>query len=262
MSELIHLSVKLQQFVKDNKDIVKDYYLGFIRGADLSAVTEAIDSGVLKHFPRVKSNMDDIRALLQSTQRMDSKTMDLRDAMASIRHKWLSTVGAIITTNVSRDTQSALNRLVERMSEMFRHTRYVDSIDYLMNRECSLKVLWWHLPIMNDLFASSISKRAANGPYSQYCISIVQWLQQGLHNVDTFVPEEQGMIGNRILKTGEDWIQKICDAVVSAIGKLLSAHNKIESTSAAIEFLQSSGGAAMVWGMYSVHVVMFERIES
>jgi NCK-associated protein 1 len=67
VSELIHLSVSLHQFVRNNMNVVREYYLDYIRGADLTAVNEAISSGVLRHFPHVKSNMDDIRSLLKST---------------------------------------------------------------------------------------------------------------------------------------------------------------------------------------------------
>ena len=79
VSELVHLSVRLQQYIRDNVEIIREYYLGYVRGADLVAVNEAINDGVLKHFPHVKSNMDDIRALLQSAQKMSSKDIHYLD---------------------------------------------------------------------------------------------------------------------------------------------------------------------------------------
>jgi len=249
VTELVHLNVRLQQFCRNNKRLVSAYFLKYLGGADLDAVKSAIEDGVLKHFPRVKTHMDEIRQILGRVDVDRCESAEVHEGMVKIRRNWLAIAGAVAGTNVSRDTQDALNRLIVRMRMLYRHTQYVDQMETLLVNHASLRIMWWHMDAAADMFTFCISKRMAQGNYARYAVSIIRWLQQALDNVCSFCPEEQASIGAPIAKTADEWLKMICDSIVGALGKLLEAHAKLDSTPAAVH--AAVGAVASNWGTES-----------
>jgi len=218
ISSLIFLLDNLTSLVLANKHIIIAYYLEFMNGADLHALSQLADTSFMSSVGPSTANV--VSSILQELQNINVEafhSQGITPNFRSLRENWLR-VETIMSSVSSPVSLLKYKPFVNRFYHMYLHSRHVDQIDEMLNEYANFGAIWYHKdPIFvqpNSLFDTLIM----DGPDQPlHTMAFMRLLAQAPLNATSYWPEEREIIGAEAVVIANNALAKVANRIVTIL---------------------------------------------
>ena len=221
ISDLIYLIDSISTIIKNNRKsiyfilfifllifflVVQQYYLEYLRGADLTKLNELCDGNFMSLVGTgpgqiCRSIIDEISTANESSN------------FKLVRLNWFRVEGALASVQ-SNVPMSRVKEVVDRFNLVMHHTRFVDDIDGLLFRNASLKNLYF----FKDELYTTFDKAIKDGPIQPlHALAFVKLCAEFPANVTMFNAEERELIGRDSVTIAEKLIGDISNRIIALV---------------------------------------------
>eukprot|EP01114_Cavostelium_apophysatum_P008095 TRINITY_DN2037_c0_g1_i3.p1 TRINITY_DN2037_c0_g1~~TRINITY_DN2037_c0_g1_i3.p1 ORF type:complete len:968 (+),score=390.05 TRINITY_DN2037_c0_g1_i3:690-3593(+) len=211
ISELLFLIDKMTDLINKNRNIIQQYYMEYLKGADRKKLAELCDGNFSSQVGNgvaqiCRSIIEELNGI-QNGGRYDFK---------ALRLNWLRAEAALSSVQ-SPVHMMKVKAVVDRINLTVNHTRFVDDIDNLLNQHVSLKGLWFY----KDLLQECLTKAIGDGPNQPlHAITFVKLLADAPTNATQYAPDERDEIGRQAVDMADKMIEEITKRTVDLIGEV------------------------------------------
>ena len=198
VSPLLHAAVRLLALIEANKEDIQRYYLSYMEGLDLDQLLTACTA--------LPSSLDPLLAQLLNYICNSLDGRQPTDSFEAVRLNWYRASAGLSSPHVGVPAAVAA-KVSAVMNALVSHSRHVDCLDAEVKGQGSFMTLYWYKEEVTALY-----KRCLSGSQGQpaYALSYVRSLHSALHNVHRLCGEEQGIIGQSIVQTADQWLKLLC----------------------------------------------------
>eukprot|EP00742_Colponemidia_sp_Colp-10_P004185 GILJ01004464.1.p1 GENE.GILJ01004464.1~~GILJ01004464.1.p1 ORF type:complete len:1153 (-),score=184.26 GILJ01004464.1:147-3605(-) len=212
IAELVILIDSLVNLVLQNRTVVQNYYVEFLKGQDLHLLSPLI-SDVLT---QLKSSLNVGVQQLMQTFNDDLKSITADSDLEHIRlnHFRLS---AYLSSAQTGSLARQVEPLMLRLNTVVAHTRSVDRVEQQLKEFGNLALFWWYKVQFKTIFRQSL---VGQQDQPTFCVGFLRLLHSFLANVHKFCPDEHTKMGFELTAMASQFLEEIgqrCDELLYAL---------------------------------------------
>jgi NCK-associated protein 1 len=225
ISELIYDLVQFQILLREKKQIIRQYWLEYLKGADRNRLRELADDKFKESCGQTMWNA--VQLVLDTLSNIDPKN-DIDKNFQELRSAWYKTE-IVISSTGSKVPPATLSKVVEKINFIMLHTQYVDSLDELISRACSLRELWYFKKDFMEIFERAI----ADGPNQPtHAMAFIILLSQFPENATPYDPRERDRIGESCVAMAQRMLGKMAERIRDLLNQVASQYIVFDNYSA------------------------------
>eukprot|EP01098_Paradermamoeba_levis_P007327 TRINITY_DN3021_c0_g1_i1.p1 TRINITY_DN3021_c0_g1~~TRINITY_DN3021_c0_g1_i1.p1 ORF type:complete len:895 (-),score=226.18 TRINITY_DN3021_c0_g1_i1:385-3069(-) len=239
ITELIYWVQQMIALIRQHKRIVQMYYVEYLCGADIIALQDLMVQHSSKIGPTPTSILQEIVNELQ-TINLDQFIAGTEYNLKNLRLNWLRAEFSMSQMGSAAPIDS-LRELVQRCNLIVHHSRFVDSIDEILQTNASLKHLWYYKDALFSTFEISIQETPMQ---PLYVSAFLRLLSEFTENAIAVVPTEVEVISRECLDIAKKYITKIVDKICTNTAEMVKKYTDFDlqllETHAAVSILQKA----------------------
>lgn len=219
ISELIYLVDQLRVLIKKHKQIIQQYYLEYLSGADFKKLSSLVDQSFTSAVGQGPSAV--VRAILDQ---LKFAQKDPNPDFRTLRLNWFR-VESLLSSISSPTPIAKVALVVERMNLVINHSKYVDSIDELLEEFASLASLYYFREPLYETF-NRIIKDGPNQPL--HITAFLRMLSEFPLNANEFNPNERVDIGKTCIQDAEKLLGELSNRIGALINEIVKNYISFE----------------------------------
>ncbi|EGG24359.1 component of SCAR regulatory complex [Cavenderia fasciculata] len=236
ISSLLYFIDKLIGLVYQNKQIIQNYYVEYIIGADLLGLTKILTPHVLQTAGTTVTQT--INTIVSELKQIQGGMIDYN--FSALRDNWMRLEYLLYSSSCSLK-ESDSQHISSRLNLVFIHSLNVDSIDQQLEEYSQLAGLWSFKDGLLTAFDQAIMEGADQPTQAMIFLRL---LSQFPNTVPTqFFPEEKEFIGKECADLANGALNKIANRIVqilssAVIQQFQANENQLADVNAAFPLLQ------------------------
>eukprot|EP01125_Pyxidicula_operculata_P020595 TRINITY_DN7641_c0_g1_i1.p1 TRINITY_DN7641_c0_g1~~TRINITY_DN7641_c0_g1_i1.p1 ORF type:complete len:1170 (-),score=225.67 TRINITY_DN7641_c0_g1_i1:25-3507(-) len=223
---LIYLIFQLSELINDHQDLIKEYYVEYLK---VNALQVKEFASVFQALGKEGTSFIDEFVDLLSNATTDIPVGHFQP----IRQKWLTLQYKILLK--SNPVNFSKTETILKLNRVIQHTRYVDSFQHILSETSSLRELWYYKDGLKDIFEASIKKGIDQPtPLAPYLAMLGSFPE----NATSFYPVEQEMIGKEVVSLAQDFIVKIIRRIYELLIEISNVFFSFEKLSSPVNAMQ------------------------
>eukprot|EP01104_Vermistella_antarctica_P018181 TRINITY_DN6651_c0_g2_i1.p1 TRINITY_DN6651_c0_g2~~TRINITY_DN6651_c0_g2_i1.p1 ORF type:complete len:1159 (+),score=342.64 TRINITY_DN6651_c0_g2_i1:203-3679(+) len=228
ITELIALTQSLAGLMRKYKRVVQAYYIEYLEGTDFEVLSEVVKRVKAEKSPgtKIEALLDSILhdVSLASTQSFmeDGQVPDFRGMRMNMERAEVAMSLSHSTVSLASDRD-----LSDRLSHVYQHSLFVDSLDTQLSNCSSLRELWF----FRDAVAAEARKCFSNVDTFQpeYATAYLTLYNEMPWAATTFAPEQKDIIGKEAVKMARQFVEMITTNLADALDKIAATNIKLHA---------------------------------
>lgn len=214
--EMINLILHFQYEIFKRKNIIQQYYSEYLSGADYTRLSSlSSENNFTKHMDSDSQSV--ISGILQVIKNA-SPTLNYSE----LRQQWLET-----EINIQKVPKAVpitmISAAIDKIYQIFNHTKFIDSIEELVSEHVSLRSLWYFRHVLQVVYDKVITD---SDNQSLFSLSYLVLLSQFVENATQFDPPEKDRIGQECVATSAIYINKVIEQIAQNVEQMGQYFNR------------------------------------